>query len=129
MSEKRRIAIASNDGENISAHFGRTRGFVVYDVDDGTITTHEFRSNTFTGHARGLEGAGHQHDRHGPILAALDDCSVVISRGMGRRIFDDLQHNGIEVFVTDEGTVEKALQLYLEGNLIDRPEQRCNHHH
>jgi predicted Fe-Mo cluster-binding NifX family protein len=124
-----KIAIASDDEKTISSHFGRTRGFVIFEVEGKEVKNREYRSNTFTGHARGLEGAGHEIDRHGPILSALSDCKAVISHGMGRRIYDDLKGVGIEVFITDETEVKKALDLYLNGTLIDRPEHGCSHKH
>ena len=46
---------------------------------------------------------------------------------MGRRIYDDLKQAGIEAFVTDETEVQKALDLYLNGALIDHPERGCSH--
>lgn len=122
-----KIAIASDDERIISSHFGQTRGFVVFDVEGKEVKNREYRPNTFTGHARGLEGAGHEIDRHGPILSALSDCKAVISHGMGRRIYDDLKGAGIEAFVTDETEVERTIELYLKGELIDRPELGCNH--
>jgi len=122
-----KIAIASDDERTISSHFGQTRGFVVFDVEGKEVKNREYRPNTFTGHARGLEGAGHEIDRHGPILSALSDCKTVISHGMGRRIYDDLKGAGIEAFITDETDVKKALDLYLCGELVDRPEKGCSH--
>jgi predicted Fe-Mo cluster-binding NifX family protein len=122
-----KIAIVSDDRENISSHFGRTRGFEVFEVEGKEIKGQEYRENTFTGHARGLEGR-HDGDHHGPILDALRDCQVVISHGMGRRIYDELKGIGIEVFVTEETKIRDALNLYLEGKLVDRPELGCSHH-
>lgn len=67
-----------------------------------------------------MKGAEHEHDRHTPILTALKDCGVVvISLGMGMRIYNDLKAIGIEVVVSDETDVKKALELYLDGKLID----------
>jgi predicted Fe-Mo cluster-binding NifX family protein len=85
--------------------------------------------NTFSGHARGLEGAGHEIDRHGLILSALRDCTAIISHGMGQRIYQDLHHAGIEAIITDETDAEQALQLYVDGELEDRPELGCRHDH
>lgn len=124
-----KIAIASDDEKTISSHFGRTRGFVIFEVEGKEKRSQEYRSNTFTGHAKGLEEAGHEIDRHTPILNALRDCKAVISHGMGRRIYNDLKEAGIEVFVTEETDVKKALDLYLNGKLIDRPEIECSHKH
>jgi len=121
------IAIASNDGITIASHFGKTRGFVIFDVQDEKIIKQLYRENTFTGHARGLSGQGHEVDRHGPILEALKDCNVVISKGMGRRIYDDMRQAGIEVFITDEINVKNAFGRYIKNELVDRPELGCDH--
>jgi predicted Fe-Mo cluster-binding NifX family protein len=121
------IAIASDDGINIASHLGKTKGFVIFKVQDERIWEECYRENTFTGHARGLSGQEHGIDRHGPILEALQDCKVVISHGMGRRIYDDLQQAGIEVFITDEMNAKDAAELYISNKLIDRPELGCNH--
>ena len=124
-----KIAIASDDEKDIAQHFGRTRGFVVVELDGGAERARVYRPNTFTGHARGLEAAGHEVDRHGPILRALADCQVVISRGMGRRLYDDLRQAGVQVYITDETDATRAVELYVRGGLVDRPELGCNHHH
>ncbi|MFH1009647.1 MAG: NifB/NifX family molybdenum-iron cluster-binding protein [bacterium] len=122
-----KIAVASDDGKSIAAHLGRVRGFVICSIEDGKVKNREYRPNDFTGHARGLEGAGHEVDRHGPILAALSDCRAVISGGMGRRIQEDLARANIEVFVTEQTDVETAIEFYLDGKLVSRPDLGCNH--
>jgi predicted Fe-Mo cluster-binding NifX family protein len=123
-----KIAVASDDGKTIASHFGRTRGFVLMNISDKQITTEEYIINDFTGHALGMEGHDHSHDRHGPILHALKECDVVISHGMGRRIYIDLQEAGKQVFITPETEVQKAVELYIQGKLEDRPDLGCNHH-
>lgn len=122
-----KIAIASDDGKTIASHFGRTRGFVIVEAEDGKITGSEYRPNTFTSHVTGLEGESRAANRHGPILGALSDCQVVVARGMGRRIYDDLASANIEVFVTNEVEAEKAAEQYLLGKLVDNPDQACDH--
>ena len=122
-----KVAIASNDGVTISAHFGRTAGFVIFEIENGQIKERVFRKNDFTGHARGLEGASHAVDRHGPILEALKDIHTVIANGMGRRIYDDLKNAGIETFIVQESDTQQAINLYLENNLQDHPEKGCEH--
>ncbi len=124
-----KVAIASDDGKIISSHFGRTKGFAIYGIEGTVIKTQAYLENTFTGHARGLEGADHGIDRHGPILEALKDCQVVISHGMGRRIYDDLESAGIEVFVTDETDVQKAVNLFINDKLINNTDLVDDHKH
>lgn len=55
-----KIAVASDDGKIISSHFGRTRGFVIFDVEGKEIKSREYLPNTFTGHARGM----HERDMY-----------------------------------------------------------------
>jgi predicted Fe-Mo cluster-binding NifX family protein len=124
-----KIAIASDDERTIASHFGRTRGFIIVETDGKTIGKQEYRPNTFTGHARGMEGADHSLDRHAPILSALADCQVVISHGMGMRIYQDLSQANIKVFITEETDAQHASQLFIQGKLIDRPELGCDHSH
>lgn len=120
-----KIAIASDDEQTIAAHFGRTQGFVIYNLDGQNINDKEYRKNTFTGHARGLEHTGHEIDRHGPVLRALEDCAVVISHGMGRRMYNDLRKARIESIITDEIHVQSAVEAYVKGELQDHPERGC----
>jgi len=122
-----KIAIATDDRQSIAGHFGRCRGFEIVDVEDGTVNSKEFRENDFTGHARGMQG--HHGDKHSAILDALQDCNTVISHGMGRRIYTDLQNAGIDSIITRETHIDQAIDAYLSGDLEDYPEQGCNHSH
>lgn len=116
-----KIAVASDDGKIISSHFGRTKGFVIFDVEGNEIKSREYLPNTFTGHARGMHESGlhHQFDTHSKIIEALKDVKVVISHGMGRRLYDDLKNANIDVYVTQEIDLEKAINLFLEGKLTN----------
>lgn len=125
-----KIAVATAEGKTISAHFGRSPFFAVYEIADGKVINQEMRRNTFTGHFRGgAHGEGHQDHRkgdehaHQTVAEGLQDCQTVISHGMGRRAWEDLRSRGIEMIVTDETEVERALHLYLAGELNDRTEK------
>lgn len=122
-----KIAIASDDQKTIASHFGRTKGFLIYNVEENQISNREYRINDFTGHARGLEDASHSVKRHGPILAALNGCQAVIARGMGQRIYMDLKQAGIEAFIVNEENADQAMQLYLQNQLRDNPDKGCEH--
>jgi len=121
-----KIAIASDDGKTISPHFGRAEGFVIFEVQNQEVRSYEYRQNSFTGHALGIEGQ-QSGDRHKTIIEALRDCDVVISRGMGRRLYEDLKYAGINPLITDEESVENALKMYMKGMLADNPEKSCKH--
>ncbi len=119
-----RVAIASDDGQTVAAHFGRAKGFVVCEVEGNEVKTRDYVPNTFTGHARGMHHGDHGHDHqghhghgHAGILEALKDTQAVISHGMGRRLYDDLTQAGIKVYVTDRTRVDDTLRLFVEGKL------------
>jgi len=120
-----KISIASNDGERIAAHFGRTRGFIIFEIEDGKIIKRDYIENTFTGHALGMEGHGGHH--HGDILTALGDCQAVISRGMGQRMYQNFRNNGIKAFIVNEESADEAVKNFIENKLEDNPDKSCNH--
>jgi len=123
-----KIGIASDDQFSIAQHFGRTRGFVIAEIENGKVLSKEYRPNTFSMH---MQSGGHQHGQHAhshnAILAALSDCKAVLARGMGRRIYDDLRSANIESVITDQKTVDGALTAYIDGSLTDNPDKGCDH--
>ena len=117
-----KIAVASADGVSVSQHFGRSQCFIVFDVADGMVTSHEVRDNTYTAHAKGeCKGGEHHHDQphsHADIVAALHDCQVVLCGGMGWRAAEDLQANGIRPIMVDPTlTPKQAVQDFLTDKL------------
>lgn len=127
-----KIAIASDNGNDIASHFGRCNQFVIYEINGKNIQGKELRKNRFTGHSQN-ECHG-EHDNHEPgngihshdsIIAALHDCQIVISHGMGWRAAQDLQQHGIQIIVTAEQDAESAINKYLEGSLSSQPDLVC----
>jgi predicted Fe-Mo cluster-binding NifX family protein len=55
-------------------------------------------------------------------MAAIADCDVVLSRGMGRGMYANLQRAGIRAVLTDVPTVEEAVAAFLAGTLNEKPE-------
>jgi predicted Fe-Mo cluster-binding NifX family protein len=112
-----KIAIASDDKKAISHHFGAALGFVVFDVKNGKIINKEYRTNI--GKNSGECGSCD----HAAMIKNVEDCDFVISFGMGRRIYDDLTSNGITPLVTEEETVEDALNQFLKNELKNRTDK------
>ena len=79
------------------------------------------------GQGRGLGyGQDHGGDHYG-IFNAIGDCDVVITGGMGRRLYDDFVSRNMEVFVTDEHDIERAVELYLSQKLDNKEDKCCDH--
>jgi len=112
-----KIAIASDDKKTISNHFGRALGFVVFDITDGKVISKDYRENI--GKNSGECGSCD----HQAMINNVKDCEIVISYGMGQRIFSDLIRSGIMPIVTEENTVDEALKQFLRKQLKNRTDK------
>ncbi len=129
-----KIAVPTNDGFSVSEHFGRSAGFLVFEVQDGRIAARETRANTMQ-HTHGHGDGGHHAEAEGAhshtaILTALAGCDVVICAGMGWRAAEALKQGGVgTVIMTGPGPAEEKVTAYLAGNLSGEGPSfcRCSH--
>ncbi len=113
-----KIAVATNDGQTISVHFGKSQYFMVVTVEDGIVTGKELRDRSipFVGASTStIETPKHNTDH-------LTDCKVVIARGMGGGMFWFLQNNRYRVILTEIASIDRAIEEYLAGRLQNHPE-------
>ena len=128
-----KIAAITEDCISISQHFGRAPLYLVVRVEDGKILNKETRSktghHTFAAHHAELApGEKHGYDagaqtRHASMMENIADCQVLIAGGMGWGAYESLKNLNIQTIVTDVGTIDEALKLYLEDklpNLMER---------
>ncbi len=134
-----RIAVPTNDGVSISAHFGRSAGFLVFEAEDGKIRSCVVKTNPAV-HADGEHAcagnhaeashAGHAAHDHSAIVSALAGCEVVLCAGMGQRAVDALRLSGVnEIVVTEPGPAEARVRDYLNGTLPVAPTHFCGCKH
>lgn len=126
-----RVAVASQDGESISAHFGRCACFIIFDAEDGRVVRIELRKNTHTSHGAGnCHTAGHgQPHSHTAVVQALHDCQAALCYGMGWRAANDLMQNGIQpVIIDSKRSPEEAVTLYAQGKLAPTNREFCAGH-
>ena len=123
-----KVAIPTNDMTTISTHFGRTKGFMVYDIDKNNISFNQYSLNTFTRHAKGdyEEHGSHDHNHDG-IFTAIGKCQVVIAGGMGKHLYDEFNQKGIQVFITEEKNIHKAIELLTKSELDNNTAKVCEH--
>lgn len=124
-----KIAFPTDDGQTISAHFGRAPHFVIATVEGDTEPRFEQRAKAFHGsHAQG-EHQGHDHGSHdhGGMFAPLADCQVLISGGMGEGAQLAALRQGLEIVLTGEKQITAALDAYRAGRLTSDPRRLHRH--
>jgi len=126
-----RIAIPTDDNTCLANHTGRASALAIFDINEGTASLLEIRTNTFTAHGRHGHGndewehrahghaGGHSHDG---LIGALNDCKAMIARGMGPRLVNDLERCGIQVVFTAETDLQRAAQRFAQGDLANDPQ-------
>jgi predicted Fe-Mo cluster-binding NifX family protein len=130
-----KIAAITDDGKNISQHFGRAPYYMVVTVEEGEIVNHEMREKL--GHAQ-FQSEGHDHhedtggrhgygpaadNRHGRMAEAITDCEAVLCRGMGMGAYENMKARGIRPVVTDIPDIDEAVLAYGSGQLVDHVEK------
>jgi predicted Fe-Mo cluster-binding NifX family protein len=130
-----KIAVATMDGTSISQHFGRSAGFIVFEVEDQQIKGREVRTNQHTPHAQGLcGGEHHDHGAHGhnheSVVDLLRDCAVVVCGGMGAGAAQAFARNGIQTLVLPSAdSAEEAVRQCLQGLPAGAQGGYCADHH
>jgi predicted Fe-Mo cluster-binding NifX family protein len=119
-----KIAIATEDGIHVSAHFGRALYFQVLIIEDGKIVASEQRAKA---HHQGSHHEHHDHagsDTHASgMVAVVRDCEAIIAGGMGRPAYAAIQSAGLIPILTDEHMVEDAAKAFARGTLENRVER------
>ena len=110
-----KVAITYENGQ-IFQHFGHTRQFKVYDVQDGKILSSEVVDTNGSGHGA-LAG----------VLTELK-ADVLICGGIGGGAQTALANAGIQLFGGVSGDADKAAEAYASGTLQYNPCVRCSHH-
>jgi len=129
-----KIAVVSDDGQNLSQHFGRAPYYIVFSIQEGKITGKEIREKM--GHNQFAAEHNHEHDhgqhhglddashgKHATMAQAIADCEVLICGGMGMGAYESMRRLNIQPFVTASTDPETAVKTYLEGKLVDHIEK------
>jgi predicted Fe-Mo cluster-binding NifX family protein len=131
-----KIAVVTDDGTVISLHFGRARYYAVLTVEGQRVVGRELvdRGDTLR-HVPNHESHPHLSERsdcHGTGTAAaathlrmvqpIQDCQVLLARGMGWGARESLLEAGIRPIITDLSGVDEAVRAYLEGTIVDHVE-------
>jgi predicted Fe-Mo cluster-binding NifX family protein len=131
-----KIAVITEDGQTISQHFGRAPYYLVFTVEDKKIVGKELRDKV--GHRqfaqedhqhasendpRGHGFGAHSEAKHARMIESIQDCEVIIVRGMGRGAYLAMEQANIRPFVTEIASAEEAVKVYIGGTLEDHTDK------
>ena len=133
-----KIAAVTDDNETISQHFGRAKQYSVFTIKDGQIISRELREKANHNDFQ-REGLGGQHrhqddprgrgfgrhsgEKHKRMFATINDCQVLLARGMGQGAHNGLQQMGIQPIITDIPEIEKAVKAVVDERIEDHPDR------
>ncbi len=134
-----KIAAVTENGTQISKHFGRARQFLVFTVEDGKVVEQELRDkdacddnphehdthvsqDTLQSGVSIEVGIASDLDPHQQAVAIIADCDAVLAGGMGQGMYTNLQRVDVRPVLTRVGSIEEALTAYLEGRLKEYPD-------
>ena len=139
-----KIAVVTNDGDFVSQHFGRSRYYKIYTIEDNTIKGSELRERG-TGHfaqpptgerthhqdaqadPQGRHGYGEEaRNKHAAMAAEIGDCQVLIAGGMGSGAYEHFKSAGLEVILTDYASIEEAVTALIEGKIRNLADERTD---
>lgn len=126
-----KIAAITEDGNNISQHFGRAPYYLVVTVENGQIVNRELRNKLGHAHFADQPHAEEQlgqphgmdatsHNKHLQMAESISDCEALLCRGMGMGAYESMKVVGIRPVVTDITAIDEAVMAYVEGNIIDQ---------
>ena len=100
----------------VFGHFGHTKQFRLYTVEDGAVTAISLADTN---------GGG-----HGALSSFLAErgVDVVICGGIGDGAKTALSNAGIRLFGGVTGDADRAVAMFLAGKLDYDPHARCDHH-
>jgi len=117
-----KVAVPTDNGVRISPRFGRASSFVVADVGLGAIRHRERRPNPASSRTRetlSRRKHGVRPERHHAVVGLLSDCRAVLALSIGERMREFLERRGIEVILTSETLIDRALALFALASLRD----------
>lgn len=110
-----KIAVTYENGQ-IFQHFGHTRQFKVYEIEDGKILSSQV-----------MDAGGSGHGALAGLLAA-QNIAVLICGGIGGGAQTALAQAGIRLFGGVQGDADQAAAAFAAGTLSYDPDAKCDHH-
>lgn len=110
-----KVAVTYENGQ-VFQHFGHTKTFKVYTVENGKVLSSEVISTGESGHGALA------------VLLAEEGVDTLLCGGIGAGAQSALSDAGIKLYGGVKGSTDAAVEDFLAGSLLFDPEVKCNHH-
>lgn len=123
-----KIAVATADGVSVSQHFGQSRGFIVFTVENGEILSHELKGVAITPHNEGICSGHAKEDSN--LATMLEGCEVLLCGGIGGGAAQAVQQLGIKpMALAGVSSAEEAVTMFCDGRASQVQAGFCNCEH
>jgi Mrp family chromosome partitioning ATPase/predicted Fe-Mo cluster-binding NifX family protein len=116
-SEKRKIAVTTDENHNVFQHFGHCETFTVFDIEENSLVSTSTLTNSTSGHTATVQ-----------LLKDMG-VNVLICGGIGSAAMSMLMEDDVLVIPGMQGDIDVAVASYLDGSSATSYEANCNHHH
>lgn len=105
-----KVAIPSDNQETITKRTGQSKGFMVYEVNNGKIVHSEYRENTMDEHD---EEAEHSHEQ---IIVLLKDVEILLVAAIGKHMKRDVENSPMKYQLIQEEKLTQIIENFLKTN-------------
>ncbi|MBR5228803.1 MAG: NifB/NifX family molybdenum-iron cluster-binding protein [Firmicutes bacterium] len=110
-----KIAVTHDNGQ-VFQHFGHTKEFKIYEIEDGKIVSTE------------ILGSGEFGHESLTVLLRSKGVELLICGGIGPGAQNALLQQGITFRGGCSGDADQQVENFIKGELIYNPNVTCNHH-
>ncbi len=105
-----KVAIPSDNQETITKRTGQSKGFMVYEVNNGKIIHSEYRENIMGEHD---EEAEHSHRQ---IIELLKDVDILLVAAIGKHMKRDVENSSMSYQLVKEEKLNEIINNFLKAN-------------
>ncbi len=106
-------------GDQVDQHFGHCEKYSVFTIEENTIKTLEYMDSP--------AGCGCKSNM--ASVLAQSGVKILIAGGIGNGAVNVLATNGIKTIKGASGSVRSAVELFLQGDLVDSGDICQSHSH
>lgn len=122
-----KIAIPTRDGRRISSNIKNISGFKVFEIIDGKVIDESFipKMDVNGNGTNSKDNSIPAPEPDGSELSSISgimDCDIVISNGLGKKMFEELVRAQKEVYITEAVDARRAINHFIRQTLHNHPE-------